>query len=78
MQAIYRYGDDDISHLPASIEGGDLHVIGNRSVLVGMGERTTPIAVEILSRALLRTGQADRVIAVELRHAVTHPTPGAA
>jgi hypothetical protein len=42
------------------------------------GERTAPMAVEILSRALLRTGQADRVIAVELHHAVTHPTPGAA
>jgi arginine deiminase len=87
MQAIYRYhpmfaaaefvtyyGDDDASHLPASIEGGDVHVIGNRSVLIGMGERTTPMAVEILSRALLRTGQAGRVVAVELpqSHAMMH------
>ena len=87
MQAIYRYhpmftaadfvtyyGDDDASHLPASIEGGDVHVIGNRSVLIGMGERTTPMAVEILSRALLRTDQADLVIAVELpqSHAMMH------
>jgi len=87
MQAIYRYhpmftmagfvtyyGDDDASHLPASIEGGDVHVLGNRAVLVGMGERTTPMAVEILSRALLHTGQADLVIAVELpqSHAMMH------
>ncbi len=67
MQAIYRYhptfttagfvtyyGDDDASHLPASIEGGDVHVLGNRAVLIGMGERTTPMAVEILARALFR------------------------
>jgi len=87
MQAIYRYhpmfaaagfvtyyGDDDASHLPASIEGGDVHVIGNRSVLIGMGERTTPMAVEILSRALFASKQADKVIAVELpqSHAMMH------
>ncbi|HTT53792.1 MAG TPA: arginine deiminase [Streptosporangiaceae bacterium] len=87
MRAIYRYhpmfapasfatyyGDDDAGHLPASIEGGDVHVLGNRAVLIGMGERTTPMAVEILSRALFASGQADRVIAVELpqSHAMMH------
>lgn len=60
------YGDDDASHLPASIEGGDVHVLGNGSVMIGMGERTTPMAVEMLTGALLRSGQASRVIAVEL------------
>jgi len=87
VQAIYRfhplfagaafttyYGGDDASHLPASIEGGDVHVVGNRAVLVGMGERTTPMAVEILARALFSSGQADQVIAVELprSHAMMH------
>jgi arginine deiminase len=51
------YGDDDAGHLPASIEGGDVHVLGNGAVLVGMGERTTPMAVEILARALFDSGQ---------------------
>jgi arginine deiminase len=39
-----------------------------------MGERTTPMAVEILARALFTSGQADRVIAVELpqSHAMMH------
>jgi arginine deiminase len=60
------YGDDDASHLPASIEGGDVHVIGNGAVMIGMGERTTPMAVELLTSALLRSGQARTVIAVEL------------
>jgi arginine deiminase len=60
------YGDDDESHLPATVEGGDVHVLGNGAVLIGMGERTTPMAVEILARALFASGQARTVIAVEL------------
>jgi arginine deiminase len=68
------YGDDDASHLPASMEGGDVHVIGNGTVLIGMGERTTPMAVEIIARALFNNGQATTVIAVELpqSHAMMH------
>ena len=64
------YGDDDSSHLPATVEGGDVHVLGNGAVLIGMGERTTPMAVEILALALFASGQARTVIAVEL------PRPG--
>jgi arginine deiminase len=60
------YGDDDEPHLPATIEGGDVHVIGHGAVMIGMGERTTPMAVELLTCALLRTAQAHTVIAVEL------------
>lgn len=51
---------------PASIEGGDVEVIGNGTVLVGLGERTTPAGVEILARSLFQAGSAQRVIAVEL------------
>ena len=78
-RAIYRYHpmfaggdfarydpDDDGYHLPASIEGGDVHVLGNGAVLIGMGERTTPSAVELLSAELFRTGQVRTVIAIEL------------
>jgi len=68
------YGDDDLAHQPATLEGGDIHVLGRGVVLVGMGERSTAMAVEILSRALFRTGQAHTVIAVELpkSHAFMH------
>jgi arginine deiminase len=68
------YGGDDASHLPASIEGGDVHVLGHQAVLIGMGERTTPMAVEILARALFASGQAQTVIAAELpkSHATMH------
>ena len=68
------YGDDDLNHQPASVEGGDVHVLGHESVLIGMGERTTPMAVEILSPAFFDSGQARTVIAVELpkSHAMMH------
>jgi arginine deiminase len=59
------FGDDDQGHLPASIEGGDVHVLGSGAVLIGMGERTTPMAVEMLAGSLFAAGQAERVIAVE-------------
>jgi arginine deiminase len=62
----WYYGADDASHLPASVEGGDVHVLGNGVVMIGMGERTTPMAVETLADSLFQTGQANTVIAVEL------------
>ena len=49
-----------------SIEGGDILVVGNGAVVVGMGERTTPAAVERLALRLFAAGSARRVIAVVL------------
>jgi arginine deiminase len=51
---------------PAQFEGGDVLVIGNGCVLIGMGERTRPAGVELLARRLFGAGQATRVIAVVL------------
>ena len=62
----WYYGDDDQVHAPATVEGGDVHVLGHGAVMIGMGERTTPMAVEMLAGALFRSGQVDVVIAVEL------------
>ena len=44
----------DRNYQPATIEGGDVHVIGHGAVLIGMGERTTPMAVETVARRPLR------------------------
>ena len=63
---IRYYGDDDSNHLPATVEGGDVHVIGNGAVMIGMGERTTPMAVEQLAHSLFESRQASVVVAVEL------------
>jgi len=51
---------------PANLEGGDVHVIGNGCVLIGMGERTRPDAVERYASRLFAAGAARRVIAVVL------------
>ena len=60
------YGADDRDHQPATLEGGDVLVVGNGAVVIGMGERTAPQTVEILARRLFVAGAARRVIAVEL------------
>ncbi|MFD0273660.1 arginine deiminase [Kitasatospora sp. NPDC127111] len=49
-----------------TLEGGDVHVVGEGVVMVGMGERTTPQAVEQLTQTLFQYGAARRVIAVRL------------
>jgi arginine deiminase len=48
------------------VEGGDVQPIGNRTVMIGMGERTTPQAVLWIARSLFRAGAADLVLAVHL------------
>ncbi|MGH2816815.1 MAG: arginine deiminase, partial [Actinomycetota bacterium] len=60
------YGGDGLDHYPAVVEGGDLLVIGNRTLLVGMGERTTPQGVEALARRMFDAGALAAVVAVEL------------
>ena len=51
---------------PATIEGGDILVIGNGAVLVGMSERTTPQAVELVAHRLFATGAARCLVAVDM------------
>jgi arginine deiminase len=51
---------------PAELEGGDVLVIGNRCVLIGMGERTRSASVELFARRLFEAGAVERVIAVSM------------
>src|ERR1700729_3164964 len=51
---------------PATIEGGDVLVIGNGAVLVGMSERTTPQAVEMLASRLFAAGSARCLVAIDM------------
>ncbi|USD65581.1 arginine deiminase [Vibrio sp. SCSIO 43136] len=79
LRAIYRwhptfagqdflsyFGNEDKHYDNANIEGGDVLVIGNGAVLIGMSERTTPQGVENLAANLFKHGQASKVIAVQL------------
>ena len=62
------YGGQDHDYQPASIEGGDVQVIGHGAVLIGMGERSTPMGVETVSKAIFAAHQATTVVAIELPH----------
>lgn len=79
VEAIYRFhpmfaaeqfpiwlGGSDEDWGQAHVEGGDVQPIGNGTVMIGMGERTTPQAVLIIARALFRAGSARQVLAVHL------------
>ncbi|WP_022867612.1 arginine deiminase [Schaalia vaccimaxillae] len=50
----------------ATVEGGDVLVIGNGTVLIGMSERTCPQGVERLASRLFSTQEVSRVIALEM------------
>lgn len=80
LEAVYRfhprfagesfpilYGGADEDTGAGTLEGGDLLVLGRGAVLIGMGSRTTPQAVEALARRLFAAGEGIRtVIAVSL------------
>ncbi|MFF4159018.1 arginine deiminase [Streptomyces sp. NPDC001678] len=59
---------------PSTIEGGDVLVIGEGAVLIGMSERTTPQAVEMLARGLFAAGSARTIVALDMpkRRAFMH------
>jgi arginine deiminase len=50
----------------AELEGGDILILGRGCVLIGVGERTRPGAVELYARRLFAAGAAQRVIACVL------------
>ena len=60
-------GDDDRFNVEdfglASLEGGDVEIIGNGTVAIGMSERTQGRMIEQIARALFEKGAATRVIA---------------
>jgi arginine deiminase len=62
----FYYGNDNSDHEPANCEGGDILVIGNGAVMIGMGERTTPQGIEFLAREYFKHGKVTKIIAVEL------------
>jgi len=76
-EAIYRWhprfagGDHEVwstgrSEGVATVEGGDVLVIGNGAVLVGLSERTCPQGVERLASRLFAAEAAEVVVALEM------------
>ncbi|MFJ7748952.1 arginine deiminase [Arthrobacter sp. NPDC097144] len=73
MQAIYRFhpdytgskiwwGDAEKDWSQAYLEGGDVMPVGNGTVLLGMGERTSRQAITQLAQALFKDGAAERIV----------------
>ena len=60
------YGDPELDHGLATLEGGDVMPIGNGVVLIGMGERSSRQAIGQLALSLFRQGAAERVIVAGL------------
>ena len=69
----FWYGADvEQDHGNARIEGGDVMPIGNKTVLVGMGERTTRQAIGQLASTLFAKGGAEKVIVARLSRDRAH------
>jgi arginine deiminase len=79
VEAIYRFhpmfaaqrfpvwlGGTDEDWGQCHVEGGDVQPIGNGTVMIGMGERTTAQAVLYIARGLFAAGSSRQVLAVRL------------
>ncbi len=42
------FGNEDVRYQPATMEGGDILIVGNGTVLIGLSERTSPQGIGIL------------------------------
>ncbi|MGI2259226.1 arginine deiminase [Shewanella sp. GXUN23E] len=62
----YYLGNENVNYDNSTIEGGDVLVIGRGAVLIGLSERTSPEGIEALARSLFATGQATKVVVLEL------------
>ena len=76
MATIYKYHpmfkdieilyDSTVGTNRASIEGGDIQVLSEDYLFIGLSQRTKPHAVQRLAHALFERGKISHVIAVEL------------
>jgi arginine deiminase len=64
--AVAWYGGEDRSYFPATMEGGDVLVLGRQCVAIGLSERTHPVAAENLAARLFAAGVCEWVLAVDL------------
>jgi arginine deiminase len=67
----YPYAGEDErfneeSYGNAAMEGGDMMPIGNKTVAIGISERTNPRTIEHLALSLFAAEAAERVIAIEV------------
>ncbi|GJM44274.1 MAG: arginine deiminase [Gemmatimonadota bacterium] len=61
------YGNQPEDVYPGCIEGGDVLVLDEKTVLIGCGARTSPAAVDTVSRRLFERSSVENVILVQFR-----------
>lgn len=61
-----HWGDPTVDRGLATLEGGDVMPVGHRTVLVGMGERSSPQGIGQLAQALFAKDVVDRVLAFRI------------
>jgi arginine deiminase len=72
IEAIYRHHPmftrftEIWSEASSQLEGGDMLVLAEGTLLIGVGARTSPVAVELYAQRLFEKGIADQLIAVAL------------
>ncbi|WP_106506467.1 arginine deiminase [Brachybacterium timonense] len=62
------FSDDPRHRTEATVEGGDVLVLSEGTVAIGLSERTSAVGVEWLASQLLRGGTVERVIALAMPH----------
>ncbi|MGH8874510.1 MAG: arginine deiminase family protein, partial [Acidimicrobiia bacterium] len=65
-QSAIWFGDAPGEHFPSTVEGGDLLVLSNRGMAVGVSERTSPPGAAALASRLFEQGVVDRILVVVL------------
>ena len=61
-----HYGGTDRNYFPATLEGGDVLVLSQECVAIGLSERTHPVAVENFAAQLFAGGAVKWVLAIDL------------
>jgi arginine deiminase len=62
----FWWGDPELDHGLATLEGGDVMPIGNGAVVIGMSERSSRQAITQVAFELFATGAAERVIVAKM------------
>lgn len=66
--ADFRFWTEGTSGAERSLEGGDIIVLGDGLLMVGLSERTSPQGIERLATRAFAAGSVDRVLAVMIPH----------
>lgn len=65
-QTTIWWGNPEVHHGLATVEGGDVMPAGNRTMLIGLSERTSRQGIALLARALFEQNVVDQILVAEM------------